>query len=183
MKALLFAAVVALASAGCDSRPPLDPLATSSANTNQPTTLTQASATGECDRPAGNRLMFSSFAEMQKTIRGTWQLCTDVGLFHQPQHGMYIGPDDRYVFLDLVGGKLVPKTGLENEGHLEYFDPFQVYFVSAVHSNPSAVNVIASPMYDGETYIIAAPPIFSDDPRFLFINNEGVETYRYGAVK
>jgi hypothetical protein len=128
-------------------------------------TIAQPAGASACARPTGDRLPVSSVPQMQQTIRGTWQLCSDVGLYHQAQAGIFIGDDDRYVFLDLVGGKLVPKTGLENKGHLEYLDNLQVNFVT-----------------DLSGFIDASPPIFSDDPRQLIINNEGVETYTYGRV-
>jgi hypothetical protein len=202
MRALLVSGAVSILTlaAGCSSTPPL-PTSTGTSQSNQPTTTAQgttgaagtifggasggagagggavASGSGGvaqsggasmCDRPTGDRLRPSSFAELQQTIRGTWVLCSNVGLFHQPQAGMLIGDDDRYVFLELVGGQLVPKAGLQNKGHLEYLDP----------SGSTQVNFVS----DMGTTIIAAPPIFSDDPRQLIINNEGVEMYTYARA-
>jgi hypothetical protein len=128
-------------------------------------TIAQPTGASTCDQPTGDRLAVSTVPELQQTIRGTWQLCSTLGLFRQPQAGIFIGDDDRYVFLDLVGGKLVPKTGLENKGHLEYLDTLQTNFVT-----------------DLGGFIDAAPPIFSDTPRQLIINNEGVDIYTYGRV-
>jgi hypothetical protein len=142
------------------------PIAGATTDTGLPTgTISQPAGASACDRPTGDRLAVSTVGQMQQTIRGTWQLCSTVGLYHEAQAGIFIGNDDRYVFLELVGGKLVPKTGLENKGHLEYLGSLQVNFVTDLAGS-----------------IDASPPIFSDDPRQLLINNEGVETYVYGRV-
>ena len=138
---------------------------TGTTNAGLPTgTIAQPAGASACAQPTGDRLTVSSVAEMQQTIRGTWQLCSMLGLDRQPQAGVFIGDDDRYVFLDLVGGKLVPKTGLENKGHLEYLDTLQTNFVSDLGG------------------FVTSFPIFSDDPRQLIIDNEGVDTYTYGRV-
>jgi hypothetical protein len=134
---------------------------------------TQPGGASACDQPTGDPLRPASIAALQQTIRGTWQLCSNVGLFHQPQSGMFIGPDDRYVFLELVGGKLVPKTGLENKGHLEYID-------TSLENGPGAMQV--NFVSDLDLTTIAGPPIFSDVPRQLIINIQGIETYTYAAV-
>jgi hypothetical protein len=212
MRSLLVCGALSILSVamGCSSTPPL-PTSASMSQSNQPTTTTHgsggASPTGAagsisvgasggagagggmvvtgaggatqsggastCDRPAGDRFRPSSLAELQQTIRGTWVLCSNVGLFDQPQAGILIGDDDQYVLLDLVGGRLVRRTGLQNKGHLEYLD------ASGSGSGFSAQVDFVSDM--GLT-IIAAPPVFSDDPRLLFINNEGVEMYTYARA-
>jgi hypothetical protein len=168
MRTLLVSAVASVlaCAVGCDSRPPLDPKGAGGAVATGE--IAQPAGASACDRPNGDRLRRSSLAELQQALRVTWQLCSHVGLFPQPQAGMFIGLDDRYVFLELVGGKLVAKTGLQNKGHLEYpeYDISQVNFVSDME----------------DTTITAAPPILSDDPRQLIINNEGVEIYTYAAV-
>jgi len=201
MRALVVSAASLLTLVACSSPPPLP---ASMAQTNQPTTTTQgtgsAGATGgagisvsptgaggagaaggvtqtsgasTCDQPAGGPIRFATLAELQQTVRGTWQLCSNVGLFHQPQAGIFIGPDDRYVFLDLVGGQLVRKTGLLNQGHVEYKD-------LSAQNGPGffAVSFVS----DLDTTIFASPPIFSDSPRQIIINNEGVETYVYATA-
>jgi hypothetical protein len=127
-------------------------------------TLSQPTGASACAQPTGDRLTVSSVAEMQQTIRGTWQLCSMLGLDRQPQAGVFIGDDDRYVFLDLVNGQLVPKTGLQNKGHLEYLDTLQTNFVSDMGG------------------FVTSFPIFSDVPRQLIIDNEGVDTYTYGRI-
>jgi hypothetical protein len=187
MRTLLVLAVAPLASlaVGCDSTPPL-PISTGGAgttgaagatNTFSPTgagggSVSPGTGASMCG-PTGDRLRTSSIAETQNIIRGTWMLCSSLGLFDKPQAGMSIGDDDRYVFLDLVGGRLVPKTGLENKGHLEYLD-------TSAFNGPGSVQV--NFVSDSGYTIIAGPPIFSNDPRQLLINNEGVEMYTYAAV-
>jgi hypothetical protein len=148
---------------------------------------TQPGGASICDRPAGDRFRPSSLAELQQTIRGTWLLCSDVGLFDEPQAGILIGDDDTYVLLELIGGQLKPKAGLENEGHLEYYPDDSSGSASVFNAHVNFVNGM------GFT-ITAAPPIFSDDPRLLLIYNSavsvggsvkgtgGVEIYTYGRA-
>jgi hypothetical protein len=77
------------------------------------------------------------------------------------------------VFLQLADNVLVPETGLENKGHLEYLD------TSAQNGGPFfQVNFVS----DLEATIIAAPTIFSDVPRFMLINNNDVDQYTYAAA-
>jgi hypothetical protein len=119
---------------------------------------------GGCDSTGGDVWKPSNTAEQMMAFQGTWLLCSDLGLFRTPQAGVYIGPDHKYVFLEKRNGRLVLKSGLDNKGRLEFWGD-QVNFVS-----------------DLERWIFVSPPLFTDDPRILTINNGGVERYKYWRV-
>jgi hypothetical protein len=132
----------------------------------------QAGVASGCDRPTGDRLLTMGIADVQQKIHGTWVLCSALGLFGQPQSGVLIGDDDSLVLLDVVDGKLVPKTGLENKAHLEYID-------TSSDNGPNSTQVD----FDSDVWGIALTnPIFSDDPRQLIIDNESGDIYTYGRV-
>jgi hypothetical protein len=135
--------------------------------------FTAAAAAMLCSEPFGARLNVSSIADMRYRLSRDWVLCSDPSVtpFHVPEAGISIYENDRYAFLAWSAqGQLVELRGAENEGSLQYLDlgpvngqeDIQVSFVS-----------------DAGLTIIASPPILSVDPRFLYINNEGVEIYTY----
>jgi hypothetical protein len=137
-----------------------------------PPSFTPAIAADLCSRAFGERLTVSSIADMRYRLSRVWVLCSDPSVtpFHVPEVGISIS-NDRYAFLAWSAqGRLVQLRGAQNEGSLQYDDlglvagqeDIQVSFVS-----------------DLGLTIIAAPPILSVDPRFLYINNEGVEIYTY----
>jgi hypothetical protein len=129
--------------------------------------------TGPCAaQPTGDRLYLDSADAVRQAIHGTWQLCTNVGLFDVEQWGVLIGPDDRYDFLDLVDGQVVAKPGLLNKGHLEYLD-------EGVQYGHAVIQVTFVSDMNG---FIDSPAIFSGDPRMFFFSNEGVEMYIYAEA-
>jgi hypothetical protein len=119
--------------------------------------------------PVGAQFYPASRDAQMAAMRGTWVLCSQLGLFRRPQAGIYIGPDDRWVFLERRdGGALVPLTGLENKGRVE-----------AAPGTDRQVNFVS----DLGGTIIASPPVFNDAPRLLEIDNNGVDLYTYALVR
>jgi len=130
---------------------------------------TPAALAALCDPPLGERLAVPTVAAMQDALRHSWVLCSPIGLFRHAQAGITIGPDDRWSYLLWSVDHLEAQHGLDNEGSVEYL---------ATGDAIDQVNFVS----DLNLTIIAAPPIFSDSPRMLVINNEGVETYTYAQV-
>jgi len=145
------------AAAGVDAGPP-SPMATAAA---------------QCQRPLFEKLTVDSIAAMQAILRRTWVSCSNPALFHRPQDGMLIDANDRFTFLTWSGGALVPQTGADNQGTVQYIDN------SMVNGYPS---LSFSFVRDSDGGTISAGPVISDDPRTILIDNEGVETYAYTAA-
>jgi len=150
---------------------PAGPAATPDASVPPTGPFSPDQAAALCARPVGERLSVADDATLRALLQRAWVLCSPAGLFG-PQDGIVIDPDDRFALLSWTGGQLVRQQGLENEGSLRYLswvdsngDPhFQVDFVG-----------------DAGFMISAAPPVISDDPRMLLIDN-GVAPYTYAAV-
>jgi hypothetical protein len=174
--------------AGCGGWPPLDPsppapLGGSGGATTSPMgggsggstvpAISVSMAEALCARPAGVRLVVASVDAMKSVLHGAWVLCPGPGLFHQPQAGIVIDASDRYAFLAWSGDNLVAQRGLDNEGTVEYLDTSTLNGRRTIQ-----VNFVS----DLAVSIDAAPPVISDHPRIMLINNEGVETYTYAAI-
>lgn len=131
-----------------------------------PALVTQPGATSDCDRPSGNFFSFPTLESLEDTLHGTWELCTNQGLFREPQAGLFIANNNHWVLLERVEDRLVPKApgGGVNSGVLAFYGLEQVNFESEVGT------------------IITSARI-GDDPRLFFINNAGTETFVYAFVK
>jgi hypothetical protein len=122
--------------------------------------------------PNGDRYRPATIEGVRTVVRGTWALCSALGLFGQPQDGVYVGPDDKWVLLKRENGVLVAQTGPENQGHVEYLDmsdvdhprSFGAYFDNDLGSRP------------------AASFVFSDVPRIMNFVLDGINDARYARV-
>ena len=128
-------------------------------------------ATALCAPPLGERLWVQSPDDMRATLTGQWVLCSESGLFMQPQAGIQIGADDRWRMLAWSAGQLTLQPGLDHAGAMEYLDASQAGQVLV------QVNFIGD---IGGTII--SIPVLSDVPRIIVIDNNGVVTYRYAKV-
>jgi hypothetical protein len=104
-------------------------------------------------------------AALRTAITRRWLLCSDRGLFHQPQAGFEIRADGRLSLLGWGANGLETLRGAANEGTFTVVNEGQTNFDSDL----------------GGTVITF--PLFSSDPRGLWIDNEGVFQYDYVAAE
>src|SRR5262245_18279381 len=110
-RAFVFAGVLATIALGCGGPQPRSSTPTRSKATegevDQPGTAGTGSVpaqgggttSGGACGPTGDRYLPSSQQALEAAVRGTWLLCSPVGLFRRPQDGIFISPDDKYVLL------------------------------------------------------------------------------------
>lgn len=136
-----------------------------------PATDVPAWATALCAPQLGERLWVQSPDDMRTTLTGQWLLCSESGVFMQPQAGIEIGADDRWRMLAWSAGQLTLQPGLEHAGAMQYLDATQGGQVLV------QVNFVGD---IGGTII--SIPVISDVPRVMLIDNNGVVTYRYAKI-